>query len=42
MSHMGESRKIQKKFTPVSGESIIKLRSSPMGLDVDCLRRLHR
>ena len=41
MSHMRESKDIEEIHTFSRGETVFKLRSSPMGLDVDGFRRLH-
>ena len=42
MSHMCESKDIEEiPFLDCCGESVVKLRSSPTGLDVDGFRRLH-
>ena len=41
MSHMRESKDIEEIHTFFRGESVVKLRSYPMELEVDGFRRLH-
>ena len=43
MSHMHESKDIEEihAFLDCSGESVLEVRSSPMGLDADSFQRLY-